>query len=202
MSIRRFIGGAVALGAAAAGAVGVAGPASAAAPAATVAVQDGHGKPGHGHGNGHAHGNGHGKGHGHGRHDSATAPERVLSNSALVRASREFVESARRHGNQRVTMVIMERAGTIRLVVRTRKAGPQTYVSAKAKAYTAVAFGQPTSALSGNETIKQIPGTLTLPGGVPVFYKGFPIAGIGVGGAPDGRIDEAIANDVLAAVNR
>jgi uncharacterized protein GlcG (DUF336 family) len=202
MSIRRFIGGAVALGAVAAGTAGVAGTASAAAPAAavTVTAQNGHGGHG-GHGRtGHGK-HGHGK-HGHGTRGEATAPERVLSNSALVRASRELVESARRHGNQRVTMVIMERAGTIRLVVRTREAGPQTYPSARAKAYTAVAFGQPTSALSGNETVKQIPGTLTLPGGVPVFYKGFPIAGIGVGGAPDGRIDEAIANDVLAAIGR
>ncbi|QKG24484.1 heme-binding protein [Actinomadura verrucosospora] len=188
MSFRHLIGGAVALSAVAAGTVGVAGTASAAAPAAVVAAQGGHGK--------------HGGHDGHGKHGRATAPERVLSNSALVRASHEFVESARRHGNQRVTMVIMERAGTIRLVVRTRKSGPQTFISAKRKAYTAVAFGQPTSALAGNETIKQIPGTLTLPGGVPVKFKGFPIAGIGVGGAPDGRIDEMIANDVLRAIER
>ncbi|WP_067465769.1 GlcG/HbpS family heme-binding protein [Actinomadura macra] len=178
MSIRHFIGGAIALGAVAAGTFGAAGTASAATPSAAITVHGGDGKG----------------------HDEATAPERVLTNSALVRASKALVDSARRHGNQHVTMVIMERSGTIRLVVRTRKAGPQTYESAKRKAYTAVAFGQPTSALAGNETIKQIPGTLVLPGGVPVKYKGFPIAGIGVGGAPDGRIDEAIANDVLAAI--
>ncbi|QXJ26587.1 heme-binding protein [Actinomadura graeca] len=156
----------------------MAGTASAATPSAVITVRGGDG--------------------GHG--GPATAPERVLTNSALVRASEALVRSARRHGNQRVTMVIMERSGTIRLVIRTREAGPQTFKSAKRKAYTAVAFGQPTSALAGNETIKQIPGTLVLPGGVPVKYKGFPIAGIGVGGAPDGRIDEAIANDVLAAI--
>ncbi|TMQ92380.1 heme-binding protein [Actinomadura soli] len=84
--------------------------------------------------------------------------------------------------------------------LRTQKAGPQTYESAKRKAYTAVAFGRPTSALTGNETIKQIPGTLVLPGGVPIIDKGFPIVGIGVGGAPDGRIDEAIATDVRKAM--
>lgn len=184
MSIRHFLGGALALATAAAGTCALTGTASAATPAAIARV--------HG-GDGHGHDKGHGK---------ATAPERVLTNGALVRASRALVHSARRHGNQRVTMVIMERSGTIRLVVRTRKAGPQTYESAKRKAYTAVAFGQPTSALTGNETIKQIPGTLVLPGGVPVFYKGFPIAGIGVGGAPDGRIDEAIARDVRAAIGR
>ncbi|WP_131736616.1 GlcG/HbpS family heme-binding protein [Actinomadura roseirufa] len=183
MSIRHVIGGALVVGAVAAGTCGVAGTASAAAPSAVITVRGGDG--------------GHGKGHG-----KATAPERVLTNSALVRATKAFVRSARRHGNQRVTLVIMERAGTIRLVVRLRKSGPQTFESARRKAYTAVAFGQPTSALAGNETIKQIPGTLVLPGGVPVFYKGFPVAGIGVGGAPDGRIDEAIANDVLAAIQR
>ncbi|WP_301175305.1 GlcG/HbpS family heme-binding protein [Actinomadura geliboluensis] len=188
MSIRHFLGGALVLATAAAGTCALTGTASAATPAAIARV--------HG-GDGHGHDKGHGKGHG-----KATAPERVLTNGALVRASRALVHSARRHGNQRVTMVIMERSGTIRLVVRTRKAGPQTYESAKRKAYTAVAFGQPTSALTGNETIKQIPGTLVLPGGVPVFYKGFPIAGIGVGGAPDGRIDEAIARDVRAAIGR
>ncbi|MFI0483718.1 heme-binding protein [Actinomadura sp. 9N215] len=126
--------------------------------------------------------------------------DHVLSNRSLTRATQELVKSAKRRGDQRVTMVIMERSGVIRLVVRTRKAGPQTYESAKRKAYTAVAFGQPTSALTGNETIKQIPGTLVLPGGVPILHKGFPIAGIGVGGAPDGRIDEAIATDVRAAM--
>ncbi|NEA27675.1 GlcG/HbpS family heme-binding protein [Actinomadura bangladeshensis] len=199
MSIRHFIGGALVLGTVAAGTCGLTGTASAAAPAtATIAVQGGHGDHGKGHGK-HGKRGKHGKGHGK-KHGKATAPERVLSNGALVRASRALVHSARRHGNQRVTMVIMERSGTIRLVVRTRKAGPQTYVSAKRKAYTAVAFGQPTSALAGNETIKQIPGTLVLPGGVPVLHKGFPVAGIGVGGAPDGRIDEAIARDVRAAI--
>ncbi|WP_329095947.1 heme-binding protein [Actinomadura citrea] len=186
MSIRHFMGGAMVVGTVAAGTFGVAGAASAAPSSAAVTVHGGHGK-GHG---------------GHGGHGKATAPERVLSDSALVRASKALVHSARRHGDQHVTMVIMERAGTIRLVVRLRRSGPQTYESAKRKAYTAVAFGQPTSALTGNETIKQIPGTLVLPGGVPVKYKGFPIAGIGVGGAPDGRIDEAIANDVLAAIGR
>ncbi|MBT2207642.1 heme-binding protein [Actinomadura sp. NEAU-AAG7] len=180
MSIRQFIGGAIVAGAVAAGTFGGAGTASAATPSAAVTVQGGHG--------------------GKGGHGDATAQDTVLSNSALVRASRAFVLSAHRHGNQRVTLVIMERSGVIRLVVRTRQAGPQTYESAKRKAYTAVAFGQPTSALAGNETIKQIPGTLVLPGGVPVIHKGFPIAGIGVGGAPDGRVDEAIANDVRAAI--
>ncbi|MCP2338666.1 heme-binding protein [Actinomadura rupiterrae] len=171
MAIRHLAGAATALGVVAAGTFAVAGPASAGTSAAH-----------------------------HRDHHRTTVTEEVLSNSALARAARELVRSALRHGNQRVTMVIMERSGVIRLSEKTVKAGPQTFESAKRKAYTAVAFGQPTSRLVGNATIEKLPGTLVLPGGVPVISQGFPIAGIGVGGAPDGRIDEAIANDVLAAL--
>lgn len=127
--------------------------------------------------------------------------DHVLSNASLTRATRAAVDTARRLG-QRVTVVVMERSGVIRLTVRTRQAGPQTFESAKRKAFTAVSFGQPTSALSGNETIRQIPGTLTLAGGVPIIFRGFPIAAVGVGGAPDGRIDEQIARAVRDAINR
>ncbi|WUH97395.1 heme-binding protein [Spirillospora sp. NBC_00431] len=173
MSYRHLIGVAV-LGAVAAGAVTtVAPPAHAGAARATGTVMTGHG---------------------------GGPSDPVLSDGSLARAAKALVWSAKKRGNQRVTMVIMERSGVIRLVVRTRRSGPQTYESAKRKAYTAVAFGQPTSALSGNETIKQIPGTLVLPGGVPIIRDGFPVAGIGVGGAPDGRIDEAIATDVRTAM--
>ncbi|USY20043.1 heme-binding protein [Nocardiopsis exhalans] len=45
--------------------------------------------------------------------------------------------------------------------------------------------------------ISDIPGALFLPGGVPLESENGPIAGIGVGGAPDGAIDEEIA---MAAV--
>ncbi|WP_245974390.1 heme-binding protein [Thermomonospora umbrina] len=126
--------------------------------------------------------------------------EYVLSDKSLARAAKAAVRAAKREGRQRVTVVIMERSGIIRLVVRTRRSGPQTYESAKRKAYTAVAFGQPTSRLTDNPVIDKIPGTLTLPGGVPVTHKGFPIAGVGVGGAPDGRIDERIARAVRSAL--
>ncbi|MEU3212844.1 heme-binding protein [Nocardiopsis alba] len=45
-----------------------------------------------------------------------------------------------------------------------------------------------------------IPGTLFLAGGVPVTSDDAPIAGIGVGGAPSGDIDEEIAQAALEAL--
>ncbi|GAA1573801.1 hypothetical protein GCM10009678_65540 [Actinomadura kijaniata] len=48
--------------------------------------------------------------------------DRVLSNPSLARATRAFVRAAARR-RQRVTRVVTERSGTIRLVVRTRQRG-------------------------------------------------------------------------------
>ncbi|RJL36229.1 heme-binding protein [Bailinhaonella thermotolerans] len=129
---------------------------------------------------------------------------RVLNSEALLRIGRAAIREAHRRG-QRVTVAIVDRSGATRLVLKTAHAGPQTEESAKRKAFTAVSFGQPTSKLAANAvgdgpTIRDIPGTLFLAGGVPVISGGMPIAGIGVGGAPQGSIDEAIARAGLRAV--
>jgi uncharacterized protein GlcG (DUF336 family) len=61
-----------------------------------------------------------------------------------------------------------------------------------------VSFGQPTSVLAGRvggdgATLRGIPGTLFLAGGVPVAVDGQVVAAIGVGGAPSGDLDEQYA---------
>ncbi|MGK5553101.1 GlcG/HbpS family heme-binding protein, partial [Actinomadura kijaniata] len=127
----------------------------------------------------------------------------VLADAAMKIADAVQKEAARR--NQRVAVAIVDRSGDLRLVVKGDGAGPQTVESARRKAFTAVAFGQPTSRLAGSATgdgptVKDIPGTLFLAGGVPVASGGAPVAGVGVGGAPSGAIDEAIAQAGLKAV--
>ncbi|NUR26179.1 MAG: heme-binding protein [Catenulispora sp.] len=63
-----------------------------------------------------------------------------------------------------------------------------------------------TSALVGNlqqnPTLKDIPGTLFLAGGVPVDSASAPIAGIGVAGAPSGALDEAYAQAGADAITK
>ena len=106
-----------------------------------------------------------------------------------------------------VTVALVDRFGTVQALLRGDNAAEHTIESAKQKAYTAAAFGAPTSELAkritGNgPSIADLPGTLFLPGGVPLKVNGVSVAGIGVGGAPDGKFDEACANagaDVLAA---
>ncbi|MFC3979435.1 GlcG/HbpS family heme-binding protein [Streptosporangium jomthongense] len=128
----------------------------------------------------------------------------VLSaDAALTIADAAMKEAARR--KQRVTVVIVDRSGVTRLVLKGDGAGPQTEESARRKAFTAVSFGKTTSELGkgvtgGGPNIADIPGTLFLGGGVPVVSGGAPVAGVGVGGAPSGDIDEAIAQEGLKAV--
>ncbi|MFC8304034.1 heme-binding protein [Specibacter sp. NPDC057265] len=104
-----------------------------------------------------------------------------------------------------VTVAVVDRFGTVQAILRGDNAAEHTIESAKAKAYTAAAFGAPTSELAqrinGNgPTIADLPGTLFLPGGVPLKVAGVSVAGIGVGGAPDGKLDEACAAAGAAAL--
>ncbi|GAA3164149.1 GlcG/HbpS family heme-binding protein [Nonomuraea roseoviolacea] len=127
----------------------------------------------------------------------------LSADAALEIAQAAMREAARQ--KQRVTVVIVDRSGATRLVVKGDGAGPQTEESARRKAFTAVSFGKATGELGrsltgGRPSIADIPGTLFLAGGVPVASGGAPIAGVGVGGAPSGDIDEAIAQAGLKAV--
>lgn len=135
---------------------------------------------------------------------SAVTESRVLTADAALRIAQAAQKEAAAR-RQRVTVAIVDRSGALRLVLRGDGAGPQTEESARRKAFTAVSFGRATSELAkgiggDGPTIADIPGTLFLGGGVAVPSGGAPIAGIGVGGAPSGDIDEAIAQAGLKAV--
>jgi uncharacterized protein GlcG (DUF336 family) len=97
-----------------------------------------------------------------------------------------------------VTVALVDRFGTVQALLRGDNAAEHTIEAARQKAYTAAAFGTATSELSkrinGNgPSIADLPGTLFLAGGVPLKVNGVSVAGIGVGGAPDGVLDEACA---------
>ncbi|MBT2520197.1 heme-binding protein [Arthrobacter sp. ISL-28] len=105
-----------------------------------------------------------------------------------------------------VSVALVDRFGTVQAVLRGDNAAEHTIESAKQKAYTAAAFGVPTSELAKRITgsgpsIADLPGTLFLPGGVPLKVNGVSVAGIGVGGAPDGKLDEACAAAGAAAIS-
>ncbi len=105
-----------------------------------------------------------------------------------------------------VTVALVDRFGTVQALLRGDNAAEHTIEAAKQKAYTAAAFGAPTSELSGRisgngkPSIADLPGTLFLAGGVPLKVNGVSVAGIGVGGAPDGMLDEACATAGAEAI--
>jgi uncharacterized protein GlcG (DUF336 family) len=69
--------------------------------------------------------------------------------------------------------------------------------ASKGKAYASAGFGRPSGALG--QAARTNPGVLQLPGFV-VLTGGAVCAGIGVGGAPTGQIDESCARAGIAAI--
>jgi uncharacterized protein GlcG (DUF336 family) len=142
--------------------------------------------------------------------DVPTSPENVVSQSHIsVGASAKAVGAALAKCQADklpfVTVALVDRFGTVQALLRGDNAAEHTIESAKRKAYTAAAFGAPTSELAKRVTgngpsIADLPGTLFLPGGVPLKVNGVSVAGIGVGGAPDGKLDEACADAGAAAI--
>ena len=135
--------------------------------------------------------------------DSDTVRTTHLTEAAALRAANAALDAATKAG-QHVSVAVVDRNGNTVLTLRGDGAGPQSYDSAKEKAFTAVSWNAPTSVLAGRlaqtPTLKDIPGTLFLAGGVPVDAKSAPIAGIGVAGAPSGTQDETFAAAGAAAL--
>ncbi|HZE41012.1 MAG TPA: heme-binding protein [Stackebrandtia sp.] len=136
--------------------------------------------------------------------DKSVVTTKTLSSGAAAKvAEAAQKEAAKQH--QRVTVVIVDRAGNVIAEIKGDGAGPQSPESAERKAFTAVSFGKATSELAKNVDLSKpstadIPGTLFLAGGVPVTADKAPIAGVGVAGAPGGDIDESIADAGLKAL--
>lgn len=142
--------------------------------------------------------------------DVQPAPETVVQqNRIAVGASARAVSAALAKCQADklpfVTVALVDRFGTVQALLRGDNAAEHTIEAAKQKAYTAAAFGAPTSELAkrinGNgPSIADLPGTLFLAGGVPLKVNGVSVAGIGVGGAPDGALDEACATAGAEAI--
>ncbi|TJZ49504.1 heme-binding protein [Streptomyces piniterrae] len=128
-----------------------------------------------------------------------------LTIAAATEAAKASLDAAAKEG-QKVSVAVVDRNGNTVVTLRGDGAGPQSYASAEKKAFTAVSWNAPTSTLvsrlSQTPNLKDIPGTLFLPGGAPVQVKGAPIAGIGVAGAPSGDLDEKFAQAGVAALNK
>ncbi|MFC9551182.1 heme-binding protein [Rhodococcus sp. NPDC056960] len=128
-----------------------------------------------------------------------------LGIAAAQTAAQAALARCQADGLGAVSVSVVDRAGNVQALLRGDNAAQHTVEAARQKAYTAAAFGANTSDLSDRAkgdgaTVADLPGTLFLAGGVSVKSAAASIAGIGVGGAPDGMKDQACAAAGLDAI--
>ncbi|MDQ4501230.1 heme-binding protein [Sinomonas sp. ASV322] len=137
--------------------------------------------------------------------EGTTVAQNRITATASAKAVQTALEKCAADKVPFVTVAVVDRFGTVQALLRGDNAAEHTIEAAKEKAYTAAAFGAPTSELAKRiqgpgPSIANLPGTLFLAGGVPLKVNGVSVAGIGVGGAPDGAVDEACATAGAQAI--
>ncbi|MBF0248250.1 MAG: heme-binding protein [Alphaproteobacteria bacterium] len=135
-----------------------------------------------------------------------TFSTKSLTPEVAVTLARATLEACRAQGFQ-VAVAVVDRGGNAQALIRDRFAGPHTPETAIRKAYTAVSFRANTTGLADNSQpgkessgVRHIPGVLMLGGGVVVQSAGELIGGVGVSGAPGGKLDEDCALKGLEAI--
>jgi uncharacterized protein GlcG (DUF336 family) len=104
-----------------------------------------------------------------------------------------------------VTVSILNKDGLDILLARGDGTTGASVEVARDKAYAAAGFQSPTSSLeerakTSSPGIIAVEGFTVLPGGLPIKVNDELIGGIGVSGAPSGKIDESCANTGLATI--
>jgi len=104
-----------------------------------------------------------------------------------------------------VTVSVLNRDGVDILLARGDGTTGASVDVARDKAYAAVGFQSPTSGLeerakTSNPGIIAVEGFTVLPGGLPIRAGDEVVGGIGVSGAPSGKIDEECATTGLSAI--
>lgn len=125
---------------------------------------------------------------------------RSLTPEMALKVSKSALESCRKAGYQ-VSVSVVDRAGTLQVVLRDELAGFSTPEGAIRKARTAINFRTSTSSLAESikanpeaGEIRNLPGMLILGGGVTIQAGGYMVGAVGVAGAPGGELDEKCAN--------
>lgn len=138
-------------------------------------------------------------------HAQGVRSERNMSLELAGQIAAATVAACSANGHA-VTATVVDRAGSVRAVLRADNAGPHTLDSSRDKAYTSASAKNATLAMMDGAqknpaaaNLVHIPGFLLLGGGVPVKVGNEVIGAVGVGGAPGGHLDEQCA---LAGIDK
>ncbi|MEO6022504.1 MAG: heme-binding protein [Burkholderiales bacterium] len=127
-----------------------------------------------------------------------------LPMALAMEAAAEAVAACEK-SNYRVTVTVLDRAGQTRVILKGDNATPHTLDSSRGKAYTVVTLGPILKMYTSGDIatrirenpaaagLSAIPGLVFLTGGMAIKSGDEIIAGIGVGGAPGGNLDEVCA---------
>jgi uncharacterized protein GlcG (DUF336 family) len=137
--------------------------------------------------------------------DLPTTPYLPLDMATTAAQAAVAACSAEKHN---VTVAIVARDGSTKVVLKADNSGPHTASSATGKAFTSAAMGRDTAGLAAfitetpqNDGLRDMDDRLVIQaGGLPIRIGGALIGGIGVGGAPSGDIDAACAHAGLDAI--
>lgn len=140
-----------------------------------------------------------------GAHAQAVRSERTISLALAGQIATEAVNACAANGHA-VAATVVDRAGTVRAVMRADNAGPHTLGASQQKAFTSASARNNTLAMMdaaqknpAAANLVHIPGFLLLGGGVPIKVGNDTIGAVGVGGAPGGHLDEQCA---VAAIEK
>ena len=109
---------------------------------------------------------------------------------------------------QKVSVAVVSRSGSTKVLLKADGSGPHTVGSSTGKAFTAASMGRDTLSLAAFlkdhrelDGLRDMdPRLVILAGGLPIRLQGALVGGIGVGGAPSGKIDEDCARAGIAAI--
>jgi uncharacterized protein GlcG (DUF336 family) len=131
---------------------------------------------------------------------------KVLSPSVALELAQATLEACRAKGFQ-VAVAVVDRFGTLQVLLRDRFAGPHTPETARRKAWTAISFRTDTLEMSKlmlsgelDPGVRHVRDALPLGGGVGVEAAGSLVAGVGVSGAPGGAADDECARAGIEAI--
>ncbi len=140
------------------------------------------------------------------RADESLVTYKSLSPELALDLARAALSDCRQRGFQ-VTVAVVDRSGIVQVVLRDQFAGPHTTTTATGKAWTAASFRTSTLDLQNisqpgmmQAGLRNLPGVVSLGGGITIEAGGALVGAIGVSGAPGGESDDACAKAGVAAI--
>lgn len=126
-----------------------------------------------------------------------------LSMEMALKLAQAAIAQCRKEGVQ-IGVTVMDRGGHPQVVLRDVLAPDLTLVISRQKAYTAMSFNSPTSAMEDRFTkpfsVGKVEGLVFSAGGLPITAGGMILGGVGVSGAPTGEQDERCARIGLESI--